>query len=97
MAWTMIKTTAAPGLIKELKEISEVSNKMVVDLKTVEYIDNSAVKSLIEFHNMLKNQDGYIYLCNAQYKVAEMLELSKASSKLNIFQNLEEINTFIDF
>ncbi len=76
-------------------ELVPKENAFVLDFRDLEYIDSSGVGFLINFQKRVKQHDGFVYVFGCQFKILEMMQISKIDTVLSIFNSIQEINEFL--
>ena len=76
----------------ELKKLfeKEASQKIVVDLKNVTYIDSSGLATLVEMLKRARTQGGGLALASMSLKVKSLFEITKLDKLFSIFETQEE-------
>ncbi|NBV42896.1 anti-sigma factor antagonist [bacterium] len=70
-------------------------NHVVVDMENVSYIDSSGLWALFEGHKKAAQKSGRLVLLNPTKDVRRVLDITKMSSKIQIFTNeAEAISSF---
>ncbi len=62
---------------------------LLVDLRNVTYIDSSGLWALFEGHKKASQKNGKMVLVNPTKDVKRVLDITKMSSKLQIFNDLD--------
>jgi anti-sigma B factor antagonist len=55
--------------------VEQGARKLIIDLRTVTYIDSPAIGCLIDIHRLLKDRDGLVKLSGASPRVETMLSM----------------------
>ncbi|MEE8574080.1 MAG: STAS domain-containing protein [Thermodesulfobacteriota bacterium] len=77
------------NLVKEKKE------KVVVNLKGVNYVDSSGLATLVEVFKNMRAYDGKLKLTNLSSKVMGLFEITKLNNLFDIFtEEADAINSF---
>lgn len=74
--------------------IEDNSFYIVVDLTNVSYIDSSGLWALFEGHKKATVQNGHLVLLNPSKDVKRVLDITKVSSKIQIFVDFDEVVSF---
>ncbi|MFW6007332.1 MAG: STAS domain-containing protein [Halanaerobiales bacterium] len=74
---------------KEILEENEI-NKLIIDLKSVPYLDSSGVGVIISLFKYLRERKGKLAITNLQPKVKRVCELTKLNEIINIFESNEK-------
>lgn len=71
--------------------ISAIDNThhTVVDFKGIEYIDSTALNTLILALEKAKSLDKKLFLCEISGKLKELLKITKLNQVFNIYENRE--------
>ena len=69
------------------KIFEDGSNKVLVDMTNISYIDSSGLWALFEGHKKAKQKNGHLVLINPSKDVRRVLDITKMSSKMKIFDN----------
>ena len=72
--------------------IAEGSEKFLVNLGEVSYIDSSGLGELITSHTSLRNRGGSVKLLNPNKRIRDLLKMTKL---LNIFEIFEDETTAV--
>ena len=67
----------------------EGARKVLVDMSNVTYIDSSGLWALFEGHKKATQKNSTMALMNVTKDVKRVLDITKMSSKLSIFENEE--------
>ena len=82
---------------KEFNKILENDkNKLLIDLKGLEYISSAGLRVLLVVAKRIQQKGGKVTLCNLVENVKEVFEISGFSSIFKIFQSNEEGTTFLN-
>ena len=74
-----------------LKEISQKkSNKLIIDLAKVTYLNSTALGVLISAHANFVKREGEIILCNVNKSIENIFVITKLSLVFKIVQTLDE-------
>jgi len=73
-----------------IKMINEEANKIIIDLKKLEYISSAGISVLISINNIFKEKKGELFLTGLSAFVKQTLELSQLLYKFNISESVEE-------
>jgi anti-sigma B factor antagonist len=86
-----IDVETAPVLREKIKQIAETSATMVVvDLKSVEFIDSSGLSALVSGLKALRQVGGSICLCRPRPQALTALRLTLLDRVFPIFPSVEE-------
>lgn len=76
---------------------SEARPKAVLNLGGVNFIDTTALASLVQGMKHCRQKNGDLYLCNLQQPVRIIFELTRLDRAFKIFQTQEEaVKAFAD-
>ncbi len=64
--------------------------KMVVDFSKVEYLSSSVLGLLIRLNNTIKDQGGYMSLCNISSRIFGIFKITRLDKVFSLFENIEE-------
>ncbi|HUD98572.1 MAG TPA: STAS domain-containing protein [Bryobacteraceae bacterium] len=65
-------------------------NRAIVDLEAVPYIDSTGLAFVVELHKSLVASGGQLLLTGANQRVREVLEMTRISKIVPLFQDVEE-------
>jgi len=86
-----VDVETAPLLRERIKQIAETSARMVVvDLKSVEFIDSSGLSALVSGLKALRQGGGSICLCRPHPQALTALRLTLLDRVFPIFPSVEE-------
>ncbi len=86
-----IDINSSPQVKKVFDKISqEKSEKVLINLKGVGYIDSSGLATLVEILKNFRNHDGKLKLCNLSNKVKSLFEITKLEKLFDITDTEEE-------
>ena len=84
-------------LQKEIDSLLQKSPKVIIlDLKDLDYITSSGVGVIIKTRKIMKNNNGQVLLVNLQPQIEKVLEIIKALPDQRIFNNIEELDGYLD-
>ena len=72
------------------KLMQSKSEKVLINLQKVAYIDSSGLATLVEILKNLKNFGGKLKLCNLSNKVKSLFEITKLEKLFDIVDTEEE-------
>lgn len=75
---------------------SEDISVILVDLSLVSYIDSSGLWALFEGHKKAAQKECYFCLINPASDVRRVLDITKVSSKMKIFETYEQALSNLD-
>ena len=67
--------------------ITEGSEKFLINLGKVSYIDSSGLGELITSHNSLRNRGGAVKLLNPTKRIRDLLQMTKLLGVFEIFED----------
>lgn len=70
--------------------IEEGRNRLIIDMTLINYIDSSGLWALFEGHKKATQKSGKLVLLNPTKDVKRVLDITKMSSKINMFFDLDE-------
>jgi len=77
------------------EEIINNEKIFVLDFSGLEYIDSSGVGFLINFQKKLNHLEGALYIYACQFKILEMMQVSKIDMIINVFNTKIEVDEFL--
>jgi len=75
------------------KFVQQKSEKVVVDLEKVDYIDSSGLATLVEILKNFRGFGGKLRICNLSSKVKSLFEITKLEKLFDIKDSLIEAVT----
>ena len=86
-----IDINTSPQVKKAFDKLMQVkSEKVLINLQKVAYIDSSGLATLVEVLKNLKNFGGRLKLCNLSNKVRSLFEITKLEKLFDIADTEEE-------
>ena len=73
------------------EELSKGKNKLILQLKNVSYVDSSGLGAIFDSYKQVVEKDGQLKILNPNIDVKRVLDITKISKKIDIFNNEEEI------
>lgn len=67
--------------------VTEGSDKFLINLGGVSYIDSSGLGELINSHTSLRNRGGVVKLLNPSKRIRDLLQMTKLSKVFEIFED----------
>ena len=67
--------------------VTEGSDKFLINLGGVSYIDSSGLWELINSHTSLRNRGGVVKLLNPSKRIRDLLQMTKLSKVFEIFED----------
>ena len=75
--------------------VSQKKNRIILDLKEVEYIDSTGLGMLVMGHSLAEEAGGTVKLLNISKRSAQLLVLTKLSTVFQIFDDEQAaVNSF---
>lgn len=92
-----VDITTSPELKKTLdRAITDVKNKVILNLKDVGYVDSSGLATLVEIFKNLRARKGVLKLTDLSDKVRGLFEITKLDKLFDIKKTEEEaVNSFL--
>jgi len=72
------------------EQVKAGSAKIIVNLESVNFIDSTALSTLVRGLKLCREQNGDLHLCSLQQPVRVIFELTRLDKAFNIFPNEEE-------
>jgi len=92
-----LDTETYQELEQELKEIINEKTKMVIfDMASLEYISSIGIKVVIETKKTLAKRSASFAMINLQPQIKKVFEMLKILPMVDIFQDMEEADKYID-
>ncbi len=82
-----INITTSPDLKKSFESIK--TNKVVIDMQNVAYIDSSGLATLVELLKKVKQKGGNLSLSQVSEKVKSLFEITKLDRLFSIYPSNE--------
>ena len=91
-----IDINSSPQIKKVFDKVAqEKSEKVLINLEGVGYIDSSGLATLVEILKNFRGHGGKLKLCNLSNKVKSLFEITKLEKLFDIADNEEEaVNGF---
>ena len=84
-------TGSDAALVSARKSLEEAGiDKTILDLGAVPYIDSTGLAFVVELHKSLAVRGGQLFLANANERVREILEITRISEVVPLFQDVED-------
>ncbi len=81
------------NLIKD--QLAEGRKKLVLDLKSVSYMDSSGIGELVGTFTTVKNAGGELKLANLTSKIKDIMQLTALITVFEVFDSVEDaVNSF---
>ena len=85
--------TALRGAIREL--VAAGSNKILLNLKGVKYIDSSGIGELVSSYTAINKEGGQLKLLNLTQKLQDLLTITKLLTVFDVYESeAEALNSF---
>jgi len=92
-----LDTETYQELEQELKEIiNEKTKMMIFDMAPLEYISSIGIKVVIETKKTLAKRSASFAMINLQPQIKKVFEMLKILPMVDIFQDMEEADKYID-
>jgi anti-sigma B factor antagonist len=75
---------------RELETLTQTTNRVVVDLSEVQFIDSSGCGALLQFHKRLQDKGGALGVCCVSAPVRALFELVRIQRVLDIFPDRKQ-------
>lgn len=72
------------------EELSKGKNNLILQLKNVSYVDSSGLGAIFDSYKQVVEKDGQLRILNPNIDVKRVLDITKISKKIEIFNNEEE-------
>lgn len=72
------------------EELSKGKSKLILQLKNVSYVDSSGLGAIFDSYKQVVEKDGQLKILNPNIDVKRVLDITKISKKIDIFNNEEE-------
>ena len=72
------------------EEVSRGNIKIILEMKCVNYVDSSGLGAIFDSYKQVSEKGGSFVILNPNIDVKRVLDITKISKKINIFNNLEE-------
>ena len=77
------------------REISGVSNKIIINCENLDYMSSAGIRVIFEAHHALLREDGQIILCSMQKHIREVFKRTKFDNYVPIIDNMDQaLETF---
>ena len=78
-----LDTITAPELEKEISELSDEVNGLVIDMEKLEYVSSAGLRVILKAYKALSSKDG-LKIINASDDIKEVFNITGFSDFLNI-------------
>ena len=86
-----IDLSGAPSLRTHLAGVQgKVTGRLIIDLKSVPYMDSSGVATLVEAMQQTRRRGVKLVLCNMQEKVRSIFEIARLDTVFTIVDNTDQ-------
>ena len=72
------------------EELSKGKIKLILQLKNVSYVDSSGLGAIFDSYKQVVEKDGQLKILNPNIDVKRVLDITKISKKIDIYNNEEE-------
>ncbi len=72
------------------EELSKGKSKLILQLKNVSYVDSSGLGAIFDSYKQVVEKDGQLKILNPNIDVKRVLDITKISKKIDIYNNEEE-------
>jgi anti-anti-sigma factor len=72
------------------EEIKKGNNKIILQLKNVSYVDSSGLGAIFDSYKQVVDSTGQLKILSPNIDVKRVLDITKISKKINIYNNEEE-------
>jgi anti-anti-sigma factor len=87
----ILTLTTSKQLVEEFKVCLDAKIRTVlIDLKDVDFIDSSALGTLVSCHTRLKLAGGKLYLCSLKDQIRNLFDISDMDRVFETFSDQEE-------
>jgi anti-sigma B factor antagonist len=80
---------ASSNLREVLRSAVLVDKKLVVNLASVSYIDNSGMGELVSGFTHVKNSGGLMKLCGMSGRVKDLLQITKLYTVFDVYEDVD--------
>ena len=93
---SLIGTTYSQNLKNEIDILLEINlNKIILDMKHITFMDSSGIGIIIKTFKNVKSDKGQLFIVNCNSSVQNVLKLTKLDHILQIYDSVEEAESFI--
>ena len=72
------------------EELNKGKIKIILQLKNVSYVDSSGLGAIFDSYKQVVEKDGQLKILNPNIDVKRVLDITKISKKIDIYNNEEE-------
>lgn len=84
-------------LDRKIKSILLSSTKLIVlDMENVDYISSAGLSVIFQTKKIIESNKGSLFIASLQPQVKKVFEIMKALPAQNIFQNMAEVDAYLD-
>ena len=92
-----LDTTAAPSVFEQINNIlTENLNKVIVDLKNLEYVSSAGLKVFLQASEIVRKQGQQIALCQANPAIQQIFEISGLNGIIQHYNTQEEARASLE-
>jgi len=92
----LLESDQTNRLIQEVDNtISNVDNKVILDLENIEYINSNGLNCFIQILTKSRNMGGEAIIINVPKKIEKLLLISKLNTVFTIKNSLEQANEIL--
>lgn len=78
------------GMTKELEEVCDEKNQIVLDLGNVDFVDSRGLELLVRIDQKLKAKEGRLILAGLKRFTREILSVTKLDEVITVCDSLDE-------
>lgn len=84
-------------LDRKIKPILLSSTKLIIlDMEDVDYISSAGLSVIFQAKKIVESNKGSLFIASLQPQVKKVFEIMKALPAENIFQNMAEVDAYLD-
>ncbi|MDP3789339.1 MAG: STAS domain-containing protein [Candidatus Omnitrophota bacterium] len=84
-------------LDRKIKPALLSSTKLIIlDMEYVDYISSAGLSVIFQVKKILESNKGSLFIASLQPQVKKVFEIMKALPTQNIFQNIAEVDSYLD-
>lgn len=77
------------------EELNKGKKNLILQLKNVSYVDSSGLGAIFDSYKQVAEKDGQLRILNPNADVKRVLDITKISKKIDVYNNEEEaLNSF---
>ena len=93
----LIEKHQAGSLIDELAAMVNQSNRLVLDMKKLKYLNSVGLSVMINILSKFRSAGGEVVVCCLSKKVKELFVITKLNSVFTVKENMDQaLDSFID-